>query len=178
MTIPNMLSLARLCVVPLVPLVYFSAMANANIWAAVIYMAASLTDVLDGYIARKYNLITQLGRVLDPLADKLMTFCVLVCLIINRQIPFWAGVVFFVKEALTAFGSLVLYKKRNDVLPSNMLGKISATVFFSVCVVIMACGDFIPEDARLIMIGGALALNIIAFLLYIGRYIQNIKKKR
>ena len=87
MNLPNILSLIRLCAVPLVPLAYFSDLPGANWIAAAIYLAAAMTDVLDGYIARKFNLITRLGRVLDPLADKMMAFCVLVCIIIKIDDP-------------------------------------------------------------------------------------------
>ncbi|MDR0292913.1 MAG: CDP-alcohol phosphatidyltransferase family protein [Oscillospiraceae bacterium] len=177
MTIPNILSLIRLCVVPLVPLVYFAdpALPGANLWAAGIYLAASLTDVIDGLIARKYNLVTRLGRVLDPLADKLMSFCVLVCIIIGGLIPFWAGVVFFAKETCMGLGALIQYRKINDVPPSNIIGKISTAFFVVVCFVILV---FLPDPQEYITlrtaaISVALALNISAFILYMGRFIRN-----
>lgn len=171
MNIPNILSLIRLCVVPLVPLVYFSDTPHANLWAALIYLAASLTDVLDGQIARRYNLVTKLGRVLDPLADKLMSFCVLVCIIMKGLLPFWAGIVFFVKEACMGLGALIQYRKISDVQPSHMLGKISTAVFFVVCFIVMVFPN-IPENARLIAISAALVLNVAAFFLYMGRFIR------
>jgi cardiolipin synthase len=171
--IPNILSLIRLCVVPLVPLVYFAEDLPGNhLWAAFIYLAASLTDVLDGYIARKYNMITKLGRVLDPLADKLMSFCVLICIIINEPRLFWAGIVFFVKEACMGLGALVQYRKVNDVPPSNILGKISTTFFFVVCFIILVYPDF-HEAAKDLSIAAALALNLAAFAIYLIRYIHN-----
>jgi cardiolipin synthase len=172
--IPNILSLIRLCVVPLVPLVYFSELPGANLWAAAIYLAASLTDVLDGYIARKYNLTTRLGRVLDPLADKLMAFCVLVCIIIINDDSrlFWAGVVFFVKEVCMGLGALLQYKKNHDVPPANAIGKISTTFFFVVCFIVMVYPG-LHETARVIAISTALGLNVTAFLIYLWRYIYN-----
>ena len=171
MNVPNILSLIRLCVVPLVPLVYFSDIPGANLWAAVIYLLATLTDALDGYIARKFSLVTRLGRVLDPLADKLMSFCVLVCIIINEPYLFWAGAVFFVKETCMGLGALVQYKKIHDVLPSNLVGKISTSFFFVVCFVILVYPD-LHETAKIIAISTALALNVSAFALYLGRFIR------
>jgi phosphatidylglycerophosphate synthase len=79
MNIPNILSLFRLCLVPVFPLVYFSGMPYANLWAALVYAGAAATDVLDGLLARRLNMITRLGRLLDPLADKLMGAAVIVC---------------------------------------------------------------------------------------------------
>jgi cardiolipin synthase len=174
--IPNILSLIRLCVVPLVPLVYFSELPGANLWAALVYLAASLTDLLDGYIARKYNMITRLGRVLDPLADKLMSFCVLICIIITEPRLFWAGIVFFVKEACMGLGALIQYKKINDVPGANILGKISTTFFFVVCFIILVYPDF-PETAKAFSIAAALALNLSAFAIYLIRYIRGRANK-
>jgi cardiolipin synthase len=177
MNVPNILSLIRLCVVPLVPLVYFSDLPRANWWAAAIYLAASLTDILDGYIARKYNLITRLGRVLDPLADKLMSFCVLVCIIITETGLFWAGVVFFVKEAFMGLGALVQYRKVNDVPPSNMLGKVSTTLFFVVCFAILVYPD-LHETVKFVAVTTIVALNVSAFLWYMGRFVKNKGKQK
>ena len=70
--IPNILSAIRLLAVPVFVAVFFSDIANANIWALVIFVAAELTDILDGYLARRNGWITDVGKILDPLADKLM----------------------------------------------------------------------------------------------------------
>jgi cardiolipin synthase len=180
MNVPNILSLIRLCAVPIVPLVYFSEMPGSHLWAAAIYLAASLTDVLDGYIARKYNLITKLGRVLDPLADKLMSFCVLVCIIMGGLIPYWAGVVFFVKETFMGLGALLQYKKIDDVLPSNFLGKISTVFFFAVCFLILVANPQPDEflTLRVAAISAALGLNILALIIYLWRFTRNTKRSQ
>ena len=67
MNIPNILSVIRICLVPVFILVYFEDTPNSNIFATIVYAIASFTDVLDGRIARKYNITTNLGRILDPL---------------------------------------------------------------------------------------------------------------
>jgi cardiolipin synthase len=178
LNLPNILSLIRLCAVPLVPLVYFSSLPGANWMAAAIYLAAALTDVLDGYLARKFNLITKLGRVLDPLADKMMAFCVLVCIIIEVEDSrmFWAGVIFFVKEVCMGLGALVQYKKIHDVPPSNIIGKISTIYFFIVCIVLLVYPD-IHSTVRVVAISTALGMNILAFLIYMVRFIKNRKNQ-
>ena len=76
MSIPNLLSLLRLVLVPVFAVVFFQPAPDAHRWAVLIYLTAFLTDVADGWIARHFNQITKLGRILDPLADKLMTFTV------------------------------------------------------------------------------------------------------
>lgn len=176
MNVPNILSLIRLAMVPLVPLVYFSDIPYANLCAAGIYAAASLTDVLDGYIARRYNLITRLGRILDPLADKCMTFCVLICIIITEPALIWAGVIFFFKEICMGLGALVQYKKIADVPPSKLLGKLSTAVFFSICFLVL----LFPDMPRPLLIGGvaaAIALSLLAFIFYFIDFIKNVKHK-
>ena len=130
MSIPNLLSLIRLVLVPVFAVVFFQPWPDAHFWAAVIYLAAFLTDIADGWIARHFNQITKLGRILDPLADKLMTFTVIICITVDGIIPVWAVVIFFLKEAAMGLGALSMYRKVDDVIPSNWLGKASTGVFF------------------------------------------------
>ena len=177
MNIPNTLSLVRLALVPAVPLLYFSGLPHANWWAAIVYGAASLTDVLDGYIARRYNMITRLGRVLDPMADKMMSFTVLLCIVIAGRVPAWAAIVFFAKEACMALGALVQYKRIADVPPAHPIGKFSTVFFFSVCFVVMVLDDIIPPLAVDIAIGLALAFTIASFIIYLWRFLKLVRKK-
>ena len=108
MNVPNSLSLFRLLLVPVFVIVFFLGGDNAYIYAALVYVLAEVTDCLDGYIARKFHKITRLGRVLDPLADKLMAFTVLVCIVIESRVPVWAALLFFIKEALMLHQALSL----------------------------------------------------------------------
>lgn len=164
MNIPNALSLLRLCLVPVFVLAYFQPGENAHAWAAFIYTLAFATDIADGYIARKYNMITKLGRILDPMADKLMTFAVIICVALDGAIPMWAIAVFFCKEALMALGGLIMYRRVKDVNPANWWGKASTGVFF---VVLAALVLFpIPRPWSTAMISFALALTVAALFRY------------
>ena len=104
MTVPNLLSMFRLILVPVFAVVFFQPAPNAHLWAALIYLVAFLTDIADGWIARHFNQISKLGRILDPMADKLMTFTVIICITVDEVIPLWAVVVFFCKELCMAIG--------------------------------------------------------------------------
>jgi len=84
---------------------------------------------LDGYIARKYNLVTKWGMVIDPLADKLMLLTVLICLAIKGYIPLIVVILIAVKDSLMIISGVFLYKK-NTVIPANIFGKASTLLFY------------------------------------------------
>ena len=173
MNVPNLLSLFRLALVPVFAVVFFSPYPDARYWAAAVYALAFLTDAADGWIARHFDQITRLGRILDPLADKMMTFTVIICITFARIIPLWAVVIFFVKEAAMGIGALSMYHRTDDVIPSNWLGKISTFVFFVVCAALVLF-PAIPSQWATAMIAVALALTIAAFVSYLWQYLALI----
>lgn len=175
--VPNILSIFRICLVPVFIIVYFSNTDKINLYPALIYALASFTDFLDGFLARKYKASSELGKVLDPLGDKLMTIAVMVCITIDGIIPLWAVLVAVAKELMMAIGGLVLHKiARVDIPPSNLLGKTSTVVFFLVCVALMIFRE-IPENAAIALISFAIALTVIALISYINTYISAMKSK-
>lgn len=176
LNIPNTLSVVRICLVPVFFLVYFSGAEYSRFYAAAVYAVASITDVLDGKIARKYNMTTNLGRILDPLGDKLMTVSVILCITIDGIIPVWAVIIFVVKEGLMGLGGLFLYNKFEEMPPSNYFGKCSTVVFFAVCVILMLFRG-IPRSVALIMISVALAVMLLAFVSYIFKFAGLVKNE-
>lgn len=163
---PNILSLFRLCLVPVFIIVYFSGVENASFYAACVYALALFTDFLDGYIARRFNLITNLGKVLDPLGDKMITFSVLACITIDRIIPGWVILIFALKEIMMGLGGLLIHRKAKvEIPPSNIIGKSATVIFFVVCVALMVFD--IPETISLVLICAALIISIVAFISYI-----------
>jgi CDP-diacylglycerol--glycerol-3-phosphate 3-phosphatidyltransferase len=160
--LPNMLSALRICLVPLFVLTYFmeaGAGGAVKKYALTVYAFASFTDFLDGFLARRYKLMTELGKLLDPLGDKLMTIAVLTCITIDGLIPVWAVAAAATKETLMAVGGLILHRRARGRIPSsNILGKASTVVFFLVCVTLMLFRSRIGAAAVTIMISAALAL--------------------
>lgn len=175
MNIPNILSLFRLALVPAFIIVYFSQLAYSTIYAALIYALACFTDVLDGYIARKYHLTTNLGKILDPLGDKMMTLTVLVCIAVDKLIPLWVIVVFTLKELLMGLGGLILHKKMSELPSSNFLGKAATVIFFLVCTALMLFNNISQEMAGM-MIGIAVGVMLIAFGGYLITFTKLVKK--
>lgn len=177
MTVPNILSIFRLILVPVFAVVFFQPGPNAHTWAALIYLVAFLTDIADGWIARHFNQITRLGRILDPAADKWMTFTVIICITVDGIIPLWAVIVFFCKELCMAIGGYIMYRKLGDVIPSNWLGKLSTGVFFLVCVVLVLFAD-IPRTWSTGLISAALALTLAALVCYIVQFCRAMGERK
>ena len=174
---PNILSLIRLCLVPVFVITYFSGIGNAKLWAAIIYALATFTDYLDGHLARKYKLITNLGKVLDPLGDKMLTFAVLACLSLDGIIPGWIVMIYFTKEILMGMGGLLIHRRaRVEIPPSNMLGKVATVLFFLICVVLMLVD--VGHTVSMLLISVAVLVSLAAFVSYLVRYLAIMKNRR
>ena len=122
MNLPNTLTLARLGVTA-----FFVASLSLDYplhqtVAGVLFVAATLTDYLDGVIARKWNLITDFGKLMDPLADKILTASAFICLIPFGALPAWAVIVIISREFLIT-GLRLLASSKNIILPAEKLGK-------------------------------------------------------
>ena len=102
-------------------------MSAASWWAVVVFAVASLTDPLDGYLARRQGIVTKLGQFLDPLADKMLVGAAMIALVALREFPLWAALVIAVREVLVSvFRSFALRKGRS--LPALLSGKIKTLV--------------------------------------------------
>lgn len=167
MNIPNALTVFRLLLIPGFAYCFFSPMKNGVKLAVVIFVIAGLTDILDGYIARRYNLITRLGIVLDPLADKLMLLTVLVSITVKNQVPFWIIAVVAVKETLMVMGAITLFNDHDMVVPANRFGKLSTVAFY---IAILAVTFDLPYNQ--LMLNSFVVLTILALAVYLNGYIN------
>lgn len=175
--VPNILSAIRIFMVPLFIAVYFSQYENSRLYAAIIYAVAAATDVLDGWIARRHNLITNLGRILDPLGDKLMTIAVLSCLTADRIIPPWPIVFFVAKELLMMLGGLFIHNRLREAMPpANILGKTSTFILFLTGLALLVL-DMPPETASIIMTF-AICIAFMAFGSYVLTFMSVLKNSR
>lgn len=133
--IPNILTYARFCMIP-VYIVVFCIEGVSKIGSAWIFVLASATDVCDGYIARRFNMTTKLGQVLDPLADKLMQITVLVSLVCIKTVPVWFVVYLAVMETVMIAAGIFLY--RNKIyIKSNIFGKANTVLLFVVMLLLL-----------------------------------------
>lgn len=140
--LPNALSILRLLMVPLFVALFLKG--NVPV-AVVVFILAGATDVLDGYIARRFDCTSTLGRVLDPLADKLLQLSAFLCLWHRDYIPLWMPLVYFAKELATAIGALVIFRKTKFVVKSNVFGKLATVLVFGAVFVISLFHDSIGD---------------------------------
>ncbi|MDF2698878.1 MAG: CDP-diacylglycerol--glycerol-3-phosphate 3-phosphatidyltransferase [Haloplasmataceae bacterium] len=169
MSLPNVITCFRLFLVPMFIFVYFSSLEANFVIAIMIFIIAGITDVLDGYIARKYNKITKIGQVLDPLADKLMQITVLSCFTISRFIPIWIIMIYGLKELLMIIGGIYLFfKKEKLVIPANRYGKL-ATILFYLAVLLV----FLPNSQYFFYV--TMMFSILAFVQYSLIAIKKLK---
>lgn len=127
MNVPNILTVLRFLTIPVFGWYLFREQYNV---AVLLFLFSGITDVLDGYIARKYNMVTSWGKLADPIADKLMQITAIVLLVINNRMPFVVLIVLGVKETLMLLGSIMLYKKDNFIVSANWYGKMSTVIFY------------------------------------------------
>jgi len=178
LNIPNLLSLIRVLLIPFFCVVYLNAKNQTMfLFAALILLVSALTDILDGYIARKYHKITELGKLLDPLADKLTQGAVCICLsIVNKKLTFLLAL-FMIKELLMVAGGLKLMKQGAVIPGSKWFGKLATTVFYIVMLVIVFFYQ-IPDSWLFALISIAAAFMLLAFILYIPQYITINKQTK
>lgn len=124
--IPNALTIVRFI---LIPFIIFYIAKDEYMKAFIFLTISGLTDILDGTIARKFNFITNFGKLIDPLADKATQICILVTLSLKDIIPIWILVVVFIKEFAMVSGASFLYGKEL-VVSSKWYGKLSTVLFY------------------------------------------------
>lgn len=160
-TIPNLLSLFRLVLIPVYVVIYLNATQMHEYFLAGTILAVScLTDMIDGKIARRFNMISTVGKILDPIADKLTQFTLTLCLSIEYPILRFVLVLFVIKEGFQGIMGLINLRK-GKMLPGALLaGKVCTTVLFLSLIVLVLLPDMRPE------IVNAIALMDTAFLSY------------
>ena len=135
MNLPNKLTILRMILILPFLLVLYLDVPYATYWALGIFIVASLTDMADGKIARKYHLITDFGKFMDPLADKMLTTAAMVWFVENEQMPGWALLVVLLREFAVS-GLRMVASDKGRVIAAGWSGKIK-TASTMVCVVLM-----------------------------------------
>lgn len=165
MNIPNLITIFRIILVPIFLFMFNSHMESRVLYSGGIFLLAGISDVLDGHIARRYNLTTKLGSVLDPFADKMMSFAVLISFTMAKLIPIWILIPLVLKELVMILGGGLLYLRREKVvIPSNIYGKIATFSFYAA---IMSIVFKSPSYISTFLLIITVLLNLIAFFNYL-----------
>jgi len=135
LNLPNILTLSRIVAVPVVVVLLMFESKQACFWAAMVFLAASLTDWLDGYLARKWEVVTVLGKFLDPLADKLIVMAALIMLIPLDRVPAWAVFIILARDIIVS-GIRSIASSEGIVIDASPLGKYK-TIFQMIAIVIL-----------------------------------------
>ena len=170
LTIPNLMSAVRILLIPFVA--YFYLTGNTSL-AVMLVVISGLSDLFDGLIARKFNQVTELGKMLDPLADKLTQGVIAICLAFKlpeiRAVLF----IFVVKELTMLCGAFVLIKKKKKPCAAQWYGKVATTLFYVTVIVILMLQHFKPftQGTDRIITFGLLIITAVFMLYALVRYV-------
>lgn len=175
LNIPNLITIFRLFLIPFFLKVFHSNMENRILYSGIIFFMAGVSDVLDGYIARKFNLTTKIGAMLDPLADKLMSFAVLISFTMADLIPIWILIPIIIKELFMIFGAAFLYLRfENEVIPARIYGKLGTVfLYISIFSIVLKAPEFFSK----ILLSITMIINIVALYNYVKLSLEAIRNK-
>lgn len=174
---PNFLTLLRLFMVPGFIVLYLQG-GVGRYYAAGLFVLAALTDVLDGYLARRLNQVTDFGKLADPAADKLMQLSALLCLCLGGRLPLWILLIYGAKELLQVLGGLRLLNLNKFVVYSKRSGKLATVLLFLVITLLLVTTEqqLSLKTATLLMLI-CLVTTMVAFFDYVAMYL-NIRNAR
>ena len=178
--IPNILTIIRFLLIPIILILMGK---GKYVEAIVVFSISGITDILDGTIARKFNFISDFGKLMDPLADKLTQISMLIMLTIKNIIPTWIVIVVFIKEFFLICGASFLYGKEL-VVSSKWYGKASTTLFYLAIVVSLVLKKLEPtilanqavgDSVRPLVLYAADPIYYIAILMTIFSLVMYVK---
>lgn len=173
-TIPNLLSLLRLCMIPLIIWLYCTQKNYAL--TAVVLVLSGLTDMVDGYIARRFNMVTDLGKALDPVADKLTQASVMFCLLSRFRMMLVPLLLLIFKEVCNGMMSLVVIKKTGKVCGADWHGKVCTWLLYAMMFVHIVWFD-ISREWTTALIGICVIMMTVSFALYMVRNYKMLTKE-
>lgn len=143
MNLPNKITIFRVCMIPIFLIfMLVSSIPGGRYIAAAIFIVAALSDLLDGYIARKHNLVTNFGKFMDPLADKLLVSSALICLVELKQLSAWIVIVIIAREFIIS-GFRLIASDNGVVIAASWWGKIKTVVQMVMSIMLIINLDFI-----------------------------------
>ena len=173
-TIPNLLSFLRLCMIPLIIWLYCSQEDYAL--TAVLLVLSGITDTVDGFIARRFNMVTDVGKALDPIADKLTQASVMFCLLTRFQMMLIPLLLLIFKELCNGIMSLVVIKKTGKVCGADWHGKVCTWLLYAMMFLHIVWFD-IPREWSTVLISICVIMMTVSFGLYMIRNYKMLTKE-
>ncbi|MBR3816611.1 MAG: CDP-alcohol phosphatidyltransferase family protein [Clostridia bacterium] len=194
-TVPNLISFIRILLIPVFAVLFYN---GQTIAAAVILALSGLSDLVDGKIARKYNQVSELGKILDPVADKLTVFAIAIILYLKFSKALnptlnafsWVFLLFIIKDFVMIFFAFIMILLGLRPCAAEIFGKVATTAFYVVMVIIMAIGPEVgafrnffclPDSVMMVLVSIAAILTFVAFFSYLPdvfRQFGSLKKKK
>lgn len=175
LTVPNMLSIFRLVLIPVYVLIYLNATEPVHYYIAGGILAVScLTDLIDGQIARRFNMISTVGKVLDPLADKLTQFTLAICLAVQYPVVWIMVCLIFVKEIFQLIAGIVAFRKGKMLKGALFAGKICTTVLFlSLIILVLTPPQLLSDRVVVVVTAVDVVFLLISFISYALAYYKH-----
>ncbi|MBI4535985.1 MAG: CDP-alcohol phosphatidyltransferase family protein [Ignavibacteriae bacterium] len=166
-TLSNLLSIVRIALVVPFVIVMLSEAPTSRMWGVILLAIAVLTDKLDGVFARKFNEVTEWGKALDPLADKIGVAALVLVLVVLGSLPFWFALAVLARDVLILFGGIYLRWRKGIILQSNEAGKWAvAVVTIALFLALIEVKSFFFEIAM----WASVAMLVVSFVLYMMRF--------
>lgn len=172
-TIPNILSVVRILLIPVI--VYLYCFEKRYGAAVLVLLLSGLTDIVDGFIARHFHMISDLGKILDPIADKLTQLATLVCLATRFSLMKLLFSVLAIKELTLGILGLVAVKRTGAVHGANWHGKLTTCLLYLTMALHIFWTD-IPAPVSVSLVGASLVAMLLSFVLYFRRHVRQLSE--
>ena len=183
MNLPNKLTMFRVILIPFFVFFMLFRLFPADFHAAkyialIIFIVASLTDLLDGKIARKYNLVTNFGKFMDPLADKLLVCSAMICLVEKKQLAAWIMIIIIAREFIIS-GFRLIAADNNIVIAASMWGKFKTTFQMAMIILLILNWQMMWfQVLTTIVVYVALVLTIVSLIDYLAKNKDVLKEQK
>lgn len=180
LNIPNILCYLRILIIPV--FVYYLLEAsperrNYYYLSAFFILLSGLTDMLDGYIARRFNMITDIGKLLDPIADKLTQLAMVLCLLLKFEGMIPLVCIFLAKEAFMAVACVVVFKRNRKKLDgAKWFGKVCTAVFYGAVFLVIAMPSM-SQAWVLVLVSATIATMLLSFVMYSREFYRMTKSE-
>ncbi|MCP9452995.1 MAG: CDP-diacylglycerol--glycerol-3-phosphate 3-phosphatidyltransferase [Nitrospira sp.] len=177
LNLPNVLTLGRIVLIPVFVLVFMDPTPDRSLLAAVIFTAAAITDLLDGYIARKTGQITKLGKLLDPIADKLLVLSALILLVNIDRVGALVAILIIARE-LTVTGLRAIAAGERMIIAAQTMGKYKMALQVVAIVLLILDGTWVSEFGNVYLVGSAtLYLSLVLGYVSGWQYVRSFWKQ-